>query len=117
MRIGRPGHKLSCSMLPSFVIPAADPRAASAARARQARLTKPPGSLGLLEDIVIQLAGLQGDELPRARPAAALIFAADHPVARRGVSAYPQEVTAAMLANFASGGAAATVAARTVGVR
>ena len=86
--------------------------AAKAARARQDRLTKPRGSLGRLEDLVVQLAALQGEAVPRARPAAALVFAADHPVARHGVSAYPSAVTAAMLANFAAGGAAASVLAR-----
>lgn len=82
------------------------------AAARQDTLTKPRGSLGALERVALQLAGLQGRELPAARPAAALIFAADHPVVRHGVSAYPAAVTAAMLSNFAGGGAAASVLAR-----
>lgn len=85
----------------------------AAAAERQAQLTKPPGSLGRLEAVALQLARLQRIALPSARPAAALIFAADHPVAARGVSPYPQTVTRAMLQNFASGGAAAAVMAAT----
>lgn len=88
----------------------------AAARARQAQLTKPPGSLGRLEDVAIALAELQGVERPGCRPAAALLFAADHPVVRHGVAAFPQEVTAAMVANFVGGGAAAAVAARHLGL-
>lgn len=82
------------------------------AAARQAVLTKPPGSLGRLEELAIRLAGIQGVELPTASPAAAVIFASDHPVARHGVSAYPAEVTGQMMENFAAGGAASTVMAR-----
>jgi len=96
--------------------PALDAPAAHAASVRQDSLTKPRGSLGHLETIPAQLAALQGDPLPRARPAACLLFASDHPVARRGVSAYPIEVTAAMLRNFATGGAAASVLAASLGV-
>ena len=92
--------------------PRLDADALARARARQAGLTRPPGSLGALEPIALQLAALQGQALPVARPAAALLFAADHPVTRHRVSAYPAEVTAAMLANFAAGGAAASVLAR-----
>lgn len=92
--------------------PRLDADALARARARQIVLTRPPGSLGALEPIALQLAALQGQALPVARPAAALLFAADHPVTRHRVSAYPAEVTAAMLANFAAGGAAASVLAR-----
>ena len=94
------------------VVPPFDEASAELARARQLRLTKPRGSLGLLEEIPVQLAGLQRTALPASRPAAAIVFASDHPVARHGVSAYPVEVTAAMLRNFAAGGAAASVLAR-----
>ena len=94
------------------VVPPFDLASAELARARQQRLTKPRGSLGLLEDIPVQLAGLQRTALPASRPAAAIVFASDHPVARHGVSAYPVEVTAAMLRNFVAGGAAASVLAR-----
>jgi nicotinate-nucleotide--dimethylbenzimidazole phosphoribosyltransferase len=103
-------------MEPAFEIPSPDLIAAQAARVLQGRLTKPPGSLGALEDLPVQLAALQREVRPRSRPAVAVIFAADHPVAARGVSAYPQEVTAAMMSNFANGGAAAAVGARLLGV-
>jgi nicotinate-nucleotide--dimethylbenzimidazole phosphoribosyltransferase len=93
-----------------------DQAAAELARAHQQRLTKPPGSLGFLEEIPVQLAGLQGTAMPSSRPAAAILFASDHPVTRHGVSAYPVEVTAAMVRNFVAGGAAASVLARTLGV-
>lgn len=103
-------------MRPPAAAAALSAEAEAAALRRQARLTKPPGSLGALERIAVQLAGIQGRERPRSRPAAALIFAADHPVCRHGVSAYPASVTAAMLANFARGGAAASVLARRLAV-
>jgi len=93
-------------------VPAFDVASAALARAHQQRLTKPAGSLGLLEEIPVQLAGLQRTAMPSSRPAAAIVFASDHPVARHGVSAYPVEVTAAMLRNFVAGGAAASVLAR-----
>lgn len=99
------------ALLP-WSVPRLDAEALRRASARQATLTKPAGSLGALERLALQLATLQGRERPRARPAAALIFAADHPVVQHGVSAFPAEVTAAMLANFAAGGAAAAVLAR-----
>ncbi|HSN99371.1 MAG TPA: nicotinate-nucleotide--dimethylbenzimidazole phosphoribosyltransferase, partial [Candidatus Nanopelagicales bacterium] len=96
---------------PRWNLPDLDPRAASAARDRQAALTKPPGSLGVLEDLAVQLAALQGGP-PASRPAEAIVFAADHPVVRHGVSPYPQAVTAAMVENFVRGGAAVSVLAR-----
>jgi len=95
-------------------IPEASSERRAEAANRQQQLTKPPGSLGALEDLAIQCAAWQDRAFPRARPAQVLLFAADHPVVRHGVSAYPQEVTAAMVANFASGGAAASVLARTL---
>jgi nicotinate-nucleotide--dimethylbenzimidazole phosphoribosyltransferase len=79
---------------------------------RQAKLTKPPGSLGRLESVAIEMAAFQATESPKARPCSALLFATDHPVTRHGVSPYPQEVTRAMVQNFLSGGAAASVLAR-----
>ena len=82
-----------------------------AAAARQFQLTKPLGSLGALEQVVLDLASIQNAERPMARPAAAVIFAADHPVVRHGVAIYPASVTAGMVVNFARGGAAAAVAA------
>jgi nicotinate-nucleotide--dimethylbenzimidazole phosphoribosyltransferase len=86
------------------------------ALAHQDQLTKPRGSLGRLEEVAVQLAAWQQSDFPSSRPAAALLFAADHPIACRGVSAYPQAVTAAMVQNFVRGGAAANVAARTLNI-
>src|SRR5215475_5605576 len=86
-----------------------------AAAARQGQLTKPTGALGRLETLAIELAGLQHTEKPRADRAPIIIFAGDHGIAARGVSAYPQEVTIAMMANFAAGGAAISVLARELG--
>ena len=86
-----------------------------AALARQAQLTKPAGSLGRLEHLACDLAGLQQTGKPRAAVAPIIIFAGDHGVVAQGVSAYPQEVTIAMMANFAGGGAAISVLARELG--
>ncbi|MDX1457098.1 MAG: nicotinate-nucleotide--dimethylbenzimidazole phosphoribosyltransferase [Marinobacter sp.] len=93
-------------------LPAPDSQAASRAKERQQVLTKPPGSLGQLEHLAIRLAGLQGTEHPSIDPVRIAIFAGDHGVCEEGVSAFPQEVTAQMIANFASGGAAISVMAR-----
>jgi nicotinate-nucleotide--dimethylbenzimidazole phosphoribosyltransferase len=89
-----------------------DGAAMAAALERQPRLTKPPGSLGRLEDLALQLAGIQGRELPRLDHRSVIVMAADHGVAREGVSAYPPEVTSQMVANFVAGGAAINVLAR-----
>src|SRR5438105_49972 len=86
-----------------------------AAVARQAQLTKPTGALGRLEQLAIELAGLQATEQPRAARAPMIIFAGDHGIVAQGVSAYPQAVTIAMMANFAAGGAAISVLARELG--
>lgn len=99
-----------------FAIPAPDSSAAQHAAERQAQLTKPPGSLGRLEQVAQHLAGWQGQAIPEPRPAAVLLFAADHAVTRHEVSPYPSEVTRAMVDNFAAGGAAASVAARRLGL-
>jgi nicotinate-nucleotide--dimethylbenzimidazole phosphoribosyltransferase len=88
-----------------------------AAIARQAQLTKPTGSLGRLEQLVIELAGLQATGQPRAARVPIIIFAGDHGIVAQGVSAYPQAVTIAMMANFAGGGAAISVLARQLGSR
>lgn len=85
------------------------------AAARQSELTKPPGSLGELEALAIRLAALQGREKPDLQRVAITVFAADHGVAAEGVSAFPQEVTVAMIANFVQGGAAISVLARELG--
>jgi nicotinate-nucleotide--dimethylbenzimidazole phosphoribosyltransferase len=87
-------------------LPAGDARAAEAAALRQQTLTKPPGSLGRLEELAIWLARWQGREIPRLGRVTIAVFAGNHGVAARGVSAYPQAVTAQMVANFTSGGAA-----------
>ena len=92
-----------------------DTRAAEAARARQDTLTKPPGSLGDLETLVIRLAGWQGRECPGVERVHITVFAGDHGIAAEGVSAFPQAVTTEMLRNFARGGAAISVLARSLG--
>jgi nicotinate-nucleotide--dimethylbenzimidazole phosphoribosyltransferase len=83
-----------------------------AAQAHQLQLTKPPGALGQLEQIAIQLASLQRTATPAIETIAISIFAADHGIAEENVSAFPQAVTAEMVRNFASGGAAIAVLAR-----
>lgn len=93
-----------------------DIEAANAAAALQGQLTKPPGSLGRIEAISIQLAGIAGScPPPIPEPATVAVFAADHGVVDHGVSPWPQEVTAQMVANFATGGAAINVLARHAG--
>lgn len=93
-----------------------DAGAGAAARARQDRLTKPPGSLGRLEELSVWVASCQGACPPRPfeRPRV-VVFAGDHGVAGAGVSAYPAEVTAQMVANFAAGGAAINIVAEMAG--
>jgi nicotinate-nucleotide--dimethylbenzimidazole phosphoribosyltransferase len=86
--------------------------ASEAARAALDRKTKPQGSLGRLEDLAVRIAGIRGAANPGPLRAAIVLAAADHGVAARGVSAYPQEVTKQMLANFEAGGAAICVLAR-----
>lgn len=87
-------------------------RAIKAAGQRQSCLTKPAGALGDLEQIAITLAGHQGRECPRIDRPEVFVFAGDHGVAARGVSAFPQSVTAQMVLNFLGGGAAISVLAR-----
>jgi nicotinate-nucleotide--dimethylbenzimidazole phosphoribosyltransferase len=95
----------------SVAIPTPDSRAESAARARQMQLTKPPGSLGRLEDLACWFAARLRHAKPEIPRSEVFVFAADHGVAARGVSAFPQSVTAQMLGNFAAGGAAINVLA------
>jgi nicotinate-nucleotide--dimethylbenzimidazole phosphoribosyltransferase len=105
-------------MLPEWVTqpcPAISAAHREAAAARQGQLTKPAGALGRLEILAIELAGLQHTERPHAERVPIIVFAGDHGVAAQGVSAYPQEVTIAMMANFAGGGAAISVLARELG--
>ena len=96
-------------------LPAPDANAIDAAAARQAVLTKPAGSLGRLEEIALFMAGWQRREQPRVERIRAAIFAGNHGVAARGVSAYPAEVTAQMVANFHQGGAAINALAEACG--
>ena len=93
-----------------------DARARAEAAALHTRLTKPAGSLGALEDLGIRLAAIAGEcPPPLPTPAAVAVFAADHGVVARGVTPWPQEVTAQMVANFCAGGAAINVLARQAG--
>jgi nicotinate-nucleotide--dimethylbenzimidazole phosphoribosyltransferase len=107
------------SILPPWVYqqcPAISAAHRDAARSRQDQLTKPTGALGRLEGLAIELASLQHADQPRADRVPIIVFAGDHGIAAQGVSAYPQEVTIAMMANFAAGGAAISVLARELGV-
>ena len=94
-----------------------DPSFQEAARRRLNSLTKPRGSLGALEDLAVQIAGIRGEVIPRLKNKVIITMAADHGVAVRGVSLYPQEVTCQMALNFAAGGAAINVLSRMVGAR
>ncbi|GAA2070324.1 nicotinate-nucleotide--dimethylbenzimidazole phosphoribosyltransferase [Williamsia deligens] len=100
------------------VVESPDPVVAEDARARQRTLTKPEGSLGRLEELSVWAASCQGvcPPTPFADPVV-VVFAGDHGVARGGVSAYPPEVTAQMVANILGGGAAVSVLADRVGAR
>ena len=92
-----------------------DADAVAAAEARQGVLTKPPGSLGRLESLSIQLAGTFGQPIPQVTGKAVIVVAGDHGVASEGVSAYPAEVTPQMVFNFLAGGAAINALARHAG--
>jgi nicotinate-nucleotide--dimethylbenzimidazole phosphoribosyltransferase len=93
-----------------------DSDAADAARQRQAQLTKPPGSLGYLEDLSVQLAAIAGEcPPPMPQPAAVAVFAGDHGVHAQGVTPWPQEVTAQMIANFLASTAVVNVIAAQAG--
>lgn len=94
-----------------------DEHAMQQARARQAQLTKPAGSLGRLETLSVQLAGITAKPRPRFGQPVIITLAADHGITRQGVSAYPAVVTAQMVLNFLRGGAAINVLARHVGAR
>src|SRR5215468_6872126 len=89
-----------------------DDIAMQVARERQNKLTKPPGSLGRLEELSIQLAGITANALPSTENKVVIVMAADHGVTHEGVSAYPAEVTPQMVMNFLHGGAAINVLAR-----
>ena len=96
-------------------LPQADAAAIAAARARQDSLTKPPGSLGRLEDLAVFMAGWQGTARPRIDRAQALVFAGNHGICAQGVNPFPPEVTAQMVANFQAGGAAINQLCRVAG--
>jgi nicotinate-nucleotide--dimethylbenzimidazole phosphoribosyltransferase len=96
-------------------LPAPDDAAIAAANARNNMLTKPPGALGRLEDLALWMAGWQATEKPRVTKPQIVIFAGNHGVAARGVSAFPAEVTVQMVANFSAGGAAINQLAKAFG--
>lgn len=94
-----------------------DKASLESARARQDTLTKPLGSLGRLEELSIQIAGIKGQPIPRTDRKAVIVMASDHGVVAEGVAPYPQEVTVQMVSNFVQGGAAINVLARLAGAR
>jgi len=94
-----------------------DEIAMQSAQVRQDMLTKPPGSLGRLEELSIQLAGITTNPFPSMELKTVIVMAADHGVTREGVSAYPSEVTPQMVLNFLHGGAAINVLARQANAR
>ena len=96
-------------------LPQLDKGAAAQTRERQAQLTKPPGSLGRLEDLAAFMAGWRGTDRPRIERAQALVFAGNHGVCAQGINVFPQEVTTGMVANFAAGGAAINQLCRVAG--
>jgi nicotinate-nucleotide--dimethylbenzimidazole phosphoribosyltransferase len=98
-------------------LPSGHPAASAAVAQREATLTKPPKSLGRLEDLVAWLAHWQGHAPPRLDHVEILVFAGNHGVTKQGVSAYPAEVTAQMVANFAAGGAAINQLAKSAGAK
>jgi len=94
-----------------------DKEAIAVAQARQDLLTKPPGSLGRLEELSVQLAGIQGRPVPQIKHRAIITMAADHGVVAEKIGNWPQDVTAQMVANFLGGGAGINVIARQTGAR
>jgi nicotinate-nucleotide--dimethylbenzimidazole phosphoribosyltransferase len=98
--------------IPSFD----DAALAGAVHARWNNLTKPPGSLGHLEDLVARYALIRGDTFPRLSSKGMYVFCADHGVTAEGVSAFPSEITAQMVRNFLRGGAAINVLCRQYGI-
>lgn len=94
---------------------AIDEQSMQRAREHQSQLTKPPGSLGMLETLAVRLAGMQRTATPVVEKVWISVFAGDHGIAAEGVSAFPQVVTGEMVRNFAHGGAAISVLARTLG--
>jgi nicotinate-nucleotide--dimethylbenzimidazole phosphoribosyltransferase len=103
--------------IPLSALAPLDLHAMRAARERQQQLTKPRGSLGRLETLSIQLAGITRCARPRFHRPVIITLAGDHGIARQGVSAYPPQVTSQMVLNFVNGGAAINVLARHIGAR
>jgi len=99
----------------SLALPGPDQAAIEAAQARQAELTKPPGSLGRLEELAAFMAGWRGTGRPPIDRAQALVFAGNHGICAQGVNPFPQAVTALMVANFEAGGAAINQLCRMAG--
>ena len=99
----------------SLDLPGPDAAAEAGARARQAELTKPPGSLGRLEELAAFVAGWRATPRPRIERAQALVFAGNHGVCAQGVNPFPQAVTALMVTNFEAGGAAINQLCRVAG--
>src|SRR5688572_20981727 len=98
-------------------LPLIDQAAAAAVQQRLDRKTKPTGSLGRLEELAVSLAGISGRSDGAFARKAVLVAAADHGVAKQGVSLYPAEVTPQMVLNYLGGGAAVSVLARRAGAR
>src|SRR5688572_9446854 len=121
VRRGLPGRRDHRSLMPLLeetlaAIRPPDAVARAAARERLDRMTKPPGSLGRVEDLAVALFGIAGAcPPPLPEPAAVAVFAGDHGVHAQGVTPWPQEVTAQMVANFLAGGAVVNAFARQVG--
>jgi nicotinate-nucleotide--dimethylbenzimidazole phosphoribosyltransferase len=117
---GRPGREPGGAMdLDALIgrVGPLDAEAMCAARERQRRLTKPPGSLGRLEELAVRLSGITGQPVPGLARKAVVVMAGDHGVAAAGVSAYPAAVTGQMVRTFLAGGAAINVLAGRAGAR
>lgn len=98
-------------------LPRSDMAATDAARARNGQLTKPPGALGRLEELAIWYAGWRGTGRPVLAAPQVIVFAGNHGIVARGVSAFPAEVTVQMVANFQQGGAAINQLAKWAGAK
>ncbi len=98
-------------------MPSANAEAAAGAAERNGQLTKPPGALGRLEDLAQWYAAWRGNARPSLNAPQVIVFAGNHGVAARGVSAFPPEVTVQMVANFEHGGAAINQLAKAFGAR
>ncbi|WP_172296580.1 nicotinate-nucleotide--dimethylbenzimidazole phosphoribosyltransferase [Pseudoruegeria sp. HB172150] len=110
-------HDLAAFRAALADLPQADPQARADADARNAQLTKPAGSLGRLEELAIWYASWRGNPRPQVDSPQVLVFAGNHGIAARGVSAFPAEVTVQMVANFRAGGAAINQLANAFGAR